>query len=212
MLGSVVWAVFAGGCASQYRSDPGFKSLIADDLSNCDYKPGSWKMKNAILTRSGNGDNSNIWTKKQYSNFILDLDFKIAKGTNSGVIFRSGTTKGWDWVQQAIEVQIFDDTGVSKHSCGAIYDCLGPSTNAARWTGWWNHMTITAKDNLITVMLNGKQIIDMDVDRWTQANRNPDGTKNKFKKPVRDFPRKGFIGLQDHGHPVWFKNVRIKEL
>ena len=50
----------------------------------------------------------------------------------------------------------------------------------------------------------------MDIDLWDTAN--PDGTKNKYNKPYRDFPRSGVIGLQDHGFPVWFKNIKIRKL
>ena len=56
------------------------------------------------------------------------------------------------------------------------------------------------------------EIINMDLDLWTTGNKNPDGTKNKFKTALKDFAREGYIGFQDHGHPVWYSNVRIKEL
>ena len=52
----------------------------------------------------------------------------------------------------------------------------------------------------------------VDVDEWTTPRMNPDGTENKFEKALKDFPRNGYIGFQDHGDPVWYRNVRIKEL
>ena len=52
----------------------------------------------------------------------------------------------------------------------------------------------------------------MDLDQWTEANKNPDGSKNKFGTAYKDMPRKGFIGLQDHGNAVWYRNIKIKEL
>jgi hypothetical protein len=56
-----------------------------------------------------------------------------------------------------------------------------------------------------------EQIIDMDVDRWTIAGQNPDERSNKFKdKAIKDFPRVGYIGLQDHGREVWYRNIRLK--
>jgi hypothetical protein len=51
----------------------------------------------------------------------------------------------------------------------------------------------------------------MNCDEWTEAGKGPDGRKNKFEKAARDFPRKGYLGFQDHGHKVWFKNVKILE-
>ena len=52
----------------------------------------------------------------------------------------------------------------------------------------------------------------MDLDQWTVARKNPDGTPNKFSTPMKDMPRVGHIGLQDHNDPVWYRNIRIKEL
>jgi hypothetical protein len=62
------------------------------------------------------------------------------------------------------------------------------------------------------VVLNGVQIIDMDLDQWTTPRKNPDGTPNKFNKAMKDMPRSGVIGLQDHGNPVWYRNMRIKAI
>jgi hypothetical protein len=53
---------------------------------------------------------------------------------------------------------------------------------------------------------------DVDVNDWTEVGKNPDGTTNKFKKAIKDKPRSGFIGLQNHGQVVWFKNVKIRRL
>jgi hypothetical protein len=60
--------------------------------------------------------------------------------------------------------------------------------------------------------LNGEQIIDMDLNKWTEAHKNPDGTPNKFTTAYKDMPRIGNIGLQYHGTPIWYKNLKIKSL
>ncbi len=52
----------------------------------------------------------------------------------------------------------------------------------------------------------------MDLDKWTEPHKNPDGTKNKFNTAYKDMPRVGHIGFQDHGMPFWLRNIRIKEL
>jgi hypothetical protein len=185
----------------------GWKRLLADDLSNCVFPPGSWTMTDGVLSPKEGGD---IWTKEQYGDFVLDLEFRLEKNTNSGVFIRTGSIE--EWLHTAIEVQVLDSYGkkeVGREDCGAIFDCLAPRVNAVRAPGEWNRYTITAKGNMITVVLNGERIIEMDLNRWTEAHRNPDGTPNKFNTAYRDMPRNGHIGLQYHGHPIYYRNVRI---
>jgi len=135
----------------------------------------------------------------------------VSKGGNSGVFFRTFDLK--DIANTGIEVQIHETTdGSPKGQCGAIYDCLSPSKTVVKPAYEWNHYTIPCKDNKIYVVLNGEQIIDMDLDLWTEPHKNPDGTKNKFKNAYKDMAREGHIGFQDHGQPVWFRNLKIKEL
>ena len=79
----------------------------------------------------------------------------------------------------------------------------------------WNHYVITCLDNMIYVNLNGEEIINMDLDLWTEAGKNPAppiaaGTRNKFRYAYKDMAREGHIGFQYHGNPVWFKNLKIK--
>ena len=112
-------------------------------------------------------------------------------------------------------MQVLDSHGRAQpgtHDCGAIYDCLAPAKNAMRPAGEWNTVRITCQGNLIDIVLNDTPIIDMDLDQWTEQGKNPDGSKNKFRRAVKDMPREGHIGFQDHGHPVWYRNIRIREL
>jgi hypothetical protein len=188
----------------------GWRSLIADDLSNCICKPGSWVMKEGVLGAEGGDD---IWTKERYGDFVLDLEFKMARETNSGVFLRTGDVK--EWLHTAIEVQVLDSYGkkeVTREDCGAIFDCLAPSTNAVKPAGEWNRYTITCRGSMITVVLNGHRVIAMDLGRWTRAHMNPDGTPNKFNTAYSKMPRVGNIGLQYHGHPVWYRNLKIRTL
>ena len=192
----------------------GWRSLVADDLSNCVYRPDSWETEDGVLTRKGTKEGrEDIWTMDRYGDFILDLEFKLAEHTNSGIFFRTGNIN--DLVQTGIEVQVCDsysNTKVGNHDCGAIYDCLAPSKNMVKKPGEWNRCTITCKANKIYVVLNGEQIIDMDLNLWTEPHKNPDGTKNKYNRAYKERPRAGHIGFQDHGHPVWYRNIKIKPL
>jgi hypothetical protein len=184
-------------------------------LDNWRDSSGKWTIddEGAMATPGGAG---NIWTKKQYGDFILDLDFKTSHRGNSGVFFRTADIR--DEVQTGIEMQVFDHftTGdtytVSKNSCGSIYDCLAPRRNVVNPPGQWNHVTITAVNNYIGIVLNETHIIDMNLDEWTEPHKNPDGSKNKFDKALKDFARVGYIGFQDHSDAVWYRNVVVLPL
>jgi hypothetical protein len=153
--------------------------------------------------------------EKQWSDFVLALDFKISKGCNSGVFVRTfplTPRPGKDVGFNGIEVQILDSPTSGFHDTGAIYDLVKPTKNAMKPAGEWNHMVVTCNKNLITVELNGEQVNRIDLDQWTQKNRRPDGTPHKFDIAYKDHPRKGYIGLQDHGSPCWFKNIKLLPL
>ncbi len=94
----------------------GWSDLLLPDLSNCVTKPNSWKMEDGVLSVDQGGDD--IWTKAKYGNFILDLEFKLDKETNSGVFLRTGDIK--EWLHSAIEVQILDSYGKAQPTRGGL--------------------------------------------------------------------------------------------
>ena len=143
--------------------------------------------------------------------FVLDFDYKLSKGCNSGVFLRVGNLK--DPVHTGLEVAIDDTTGTGVHDTGAFYDLVAPSKNTQKPVGEWNHMTITAKGAKIAVILNDVEVSTIDLDQWTEAGKRPDGTAHKFEKMVvKDLNRPGYFGFQDHGQDCWYKNVKVKDL
>ena len=171
-----------------------------------------WKIVDGIMTwEKGCGS---IWTKDKFGDFIVDVEFKCEKGTNSGVFLRSVEGEK-NWLQGSFEIQVAAPPGdgkANKHSTGALYDCLAPSVFAEKPAGEWNHMVITFKGNSLKIVLNDKPIIDANLDDWKEAGMNPDGSKNKFKTAYKDMGKVGYLGLQDHGAPVWYRSVKIKSL
>ncbi|MEF8788089.1 MAG: family 16 glycoside hydrolase, partial [Planctomycetota bacterium] len=192
--------------------DGGFKTLLGKNLDNWIQPGDNWELNDRRVLMA-DGGHGNIWTEDEYHNFVFDLEFKLAEDTNSGVFLRTGDIE--NWLNSCIEVQILDTAHkdeVGSHDCGAIFDCLAPSANPVREPGKWNHYTITCRNNMIYVVLNGTQVIEMNLNRWDEAGKNPDGSSNKFKHALKDFPRTGRLGVQYHGHPIWFRNVKVKEL
>jgi len=170
-------------------------------------KPGSWEVVDGTIARVEKG--GFISTEKEYGDFIFYCEFKISPGCNSGVKVRKTSE------QPGLEMQIIDSYGraeMNTHSCGALYDIMAPSSNEAKPAGEWNYLVIACDDNNVIFELNGVKVIEVDLDLYTTANLNIDGTKNKFNKALRDWSRTGQIGLQDHGSSVWFRNIKIKEL
>ncbi len=171
-----------------------------------------WKVEEGVLAwQKGCG---NLWTKEKFGDFTLDLEYKVGDNSNSGIFLRS--PKGEEnWLQGSIEIQVATpsrDGKVSKHSTGSVYDCLEPSVFAEKAPGEWNRMVITFAGNSLKVVLNEKPIIDADLNKWTEAHKNPDGTKNKFDTAYKDMAKAGHLGLQDHGQTVWYRSIKIKPL
>lgn len=153
--------------------------------------------------------------EKQWSDFVLSLDFKISKGCNSGIFVRTYPLEprpGKDVGYNGIEIAIDDTTGAGYHDTGAIYDLVATKRNAMRPAGKWNHAVITCDKNIISVELNGEKVSRINLDEWTDANKRPDGTPHKFDHVYKSHSRSGYIGLQDHASPCWFKNIKVLPL
>jgi len=150
--------------------------------------------------------------EKVWDNFKLALDFKISEKCNSGIFIRTfplAPRPGKDVGFNGLEVAIDDSKSAGFHDTGAIYDLSKPSKNAMRPAGEWNHIVITCDKNIIEIELNGEQVNRLDLDKWTDKYKRPDGTDHKFDVAYRDHPRKGHIGLQDHGSNCWYKNIKL---
>jgi len=171
---------------------------------------GGWRVVDGAICRAEGG--GMLYTDEQFGDFILKIEYKLDKGTNSGIFLRVANPH--DPVQTGIEVQVLDDAGQdpSRHSNGAIYDIAAPTRNVTKPTGEWNQAVITCRGNGIAVKMNGEEILKVNLDEWTEAGKNPDGSGNKFRTAYKDMPRRGLIGLQDHGQRVWYRNIKIKPL
>jgi hypothetical protein len=212
--GNVVWET----PRNQPQPDrDGFVSLFnGRDFSG--WQPAiNWAIEDGVITLKNRTDrqehNDNyLWAERQYGDFVLDLEFKVTQGTNSGVYLRTSNPK--DPVPTGIEIQVASagpNSRLGKGSIGGIYDLVAPRMNALK-PDEWNHYTITCEGPRISVVLNGQPVSEANLDEWIEPRKNPDGSANKFDRALKDFARTGYVGLQDHGSPVWYRNVRIKPL
>ena len=172
-----------------------------------------WIIDNGSLHLTGPGGGDLI-SKKVYKNFELKLDWKISEAGNSG-IFILADELGKHIYSHAVEVQILDnerhaDNKIASHLSGSLYDILASPTSSHKEAGQWNSVHIKYFNENITVQQNNVVTADISISsgEWARLIN-----KSKFKN-WQGFAKSktGHIGLQDHSDPVWFKNIKIKEI
>lgn len=172
-----------------------------------------WQVVDGMLTRSG--DNAgDIITKDKYRNFDLALEWRVAEGGNSGILYRATEDNDYIW-QSAPEMQILDDAshadGKSTLTSAGSNFALHPAPRGVvHKAGQWNAARIRIENNRVTHWLNGIKLLDYELN---SAEWNARVAASKFKSmPNYGKAREGYIGLQDHGDKVEFRNIRIKVL
>src|SRR5262249_43951049 len=147
--------------------------------------------------------------RHKLADFVLDLDYKLTPGCNTGVFLRVSDLN--NPINTGLEVALDDTSGTGFHDPGAIDDLVAPKVQAQLPAGPWNHLTVVAKRSRISVTLNGKNASAIDLDEWTNPGKRPDGSIHKYKNAsVASMARSGYIGFQDNGRDCWFKNIVLK--
>ena len=158
--------------------------------------PECWSAAEGVLRCTGEGGGW-VHTEKQYADFDLRLEYKISPEGNSGVFFRA-PDEGEPW-RSGFEVQILDDYGdePDTHTAGAIYDILAPSKNASKPAGEWNQEEVICRGRQLMVILNGERVIDVNLDSDAR---------------LKERAGSGYLGVQNHGNLVEFRNIRVRPL
>ena len=172
-----------------------------------------WSVGHGILQRTGTkaGD---LITREQYSDFELELEWRVENGGNSGIFFRATETEPRIYLS-APEVQILDDNhhkdGRSPlTSAGSNYALHPAPRGVVRSAGAWNQVRLRVEGDRVSQWLNNQLIVEYELgsEDWQQRVAN-----SKFAKwPSYGKAASGHIGLQDHGDPVAFRNIRIRRL
>ncbi len=191
--------------------EPGFKSLFDGKTLN------GWKLMN----RAGNGyevrdgkiicpkeGGGNLFTEKEYANFVYRFEFKLSEGANNGIGIRA-PLEG-DAAYMGMELQVLDNSSPQYAKLrpdqyhGSIYGAVAAKREGLKKAGEWNSQEIVANGRKVKVTLNGKVIVDTDLNDVTDL------------AALRDHPgllrESGHIGFLGHGAYVEFRNLRIKEL
>lgn len=205
------WTVLFDG-----KTFNGWHSYLKDSISD------QWQIVDGVMLYTPDPDQNqgvnNLMTDGKYENFELYMEWKISVDGNSGVFY--GVNEDKQFVVPYMtgpEVQIRDyssnqDFNDLKQVSAAIFGIVGPDKDESNKAGEWNEylIRIDHRNNIGSIGLNGEEVTNFPVngEGWNDLV-----SKSKFKDwEGFGITRKGHIGLQDHGHQVWFRNIKIKEL
>ena len=173
-----------------------------DHLTNWKHS-GNWKIKSGVIARQGKGGSLVYIGKKIPDDFELRFEWKVNEGSNSGVYYRPT-----QYEYQILDNEAHPDGRNPRTSAASLYFCVQPSKDMTKPAGEWNTGRIVCKGTIIQHWLNGEKVIHVDykdpkwaanVDMLRQRGGNLDA-------------RGANLSLQDHGDPVWYQNIRLKEI
>jgi cytochrome c len=172
-----------------------------------------WTVVDGVLTRSGD-DAGDIMTADKYRNFELALDWRISEGGNSGILYRATEDNEYIW-QSAPEMQILDndrhsDGKLELTSAGSDFALYPAPHSATHPAGQWNSVRLVVNGNHVEHWMNGQKVVEYELGSADWAARV---AASKFKTmPNYGKAGEGYIGLQDHGDKVEFRNIRVRVL
>ncbi len=202
---------FAASFLVRAEVEPGFVPIFDGQTLN------GWKLMgrngpgygvtNGVIFCAHHGG-GNLFTEKEYEDFILRFEFKLEPGSNNGIGIRA-PYEG-DAAYMGMEIQVLDDN-VTKYGPlrpeqhhGAVYDVFAPKVGSQKPPGEWNTEEITAQGRHVKVVLNGNVITDADLNSVTNSE--------KLQHHPGMLRPRGHIGFLGHDDYVEFRNLRVKEL
>lgn len=189
--------------------DEQFQSVFnGRDLSGWQGDTDSYEVKDgAIVCKAGKG--GNLFTKEEYSDFVVRLEFKLPPGGNNGLAIRY-PGEGQPHLTAMCELQVLDNEAPQyatldpRQYHGSVYGLAAAHRGYLRPTGEWNYQQVTVKGSRITVELNGYTILDADL---STIKESKDGAL-----PPGVTRTSGYFGFAGHNDPVAFRNIAIKSL
>ena len=214
---------------SQAEKEEGFVLLFDGKTSDGwrgykkDVFPERWLIEDGTIhyNQQAEGSRGDIIYDKMFSNFHLKLEWKIAEAGNSGIFYLGAENDKFRAIYAtAPEMQVLDnerhpDAKAGKdgnRKAGSLYDLIPAKPQNFRGAGEWNTAEVIIKDKHVIHKQNGEVVVE-----YTYGTREWDelvgGSKFPGINPTwANLQEKGYIGLQDHGDHVWYRNIRIKEL
>ena len=188
------------------RTTAGWRGFRMDTV------PGGWQVVDGALTRVGGG--GDIITTDQFANFELELEWSVARGGNSGIMFRV-TEDSEATYMSGPEMQVLDDAahrdGQSRlTAAGANYGLDAAPAGVVKPAGEWNAVRLVVNGPHVEHWLNGTRVVEYEL--WTPAWEAKVAATKFAQWPGYGRARRGHIALQDHGDRVAYRNIRIRVL
>lgn len=188
---------------SSKEKQAGFE-LLFDGRSFEGWKQnGNWMVEEGAIARSDKGGSLVYQAKKIPDDFELRFDWKVAKGSNSGVYYRPG-----QYEYQILDNAVHADGRNPRTSAASIYFCVAPSHDATKPVGQWNSGRIICKGTVIQHWLNGKKVVHLD---YADAKWK-DNVELLRLRGGNLAARGANLSLQDHGDPVWYRSIKLRTL
>jgi hypothetical protein len=164
---------------------------------------GNWVVEEGVISRTGQGGSLVYQTAKVPDDFELRFEWKVAPASNSGVYYRPG-----QYEYQILDNALHADGKNPRTSAASLYFGMAPSYDATRPVGEWNEARVLCKGSVVQHWLNGQKVIDFDYTdpKWAFE-------VDLLRKRGGELEARGAnLSLQDHGDPVWYRSVKLREI
>ena len=194
------WRLLFDGASTEH-----WRGFRADDF------PAGWVIDDAALHRAGPA--GDIVTREQFGDFDLTLEWRVEGAGNSGVFFRVTEDHERVWEtgpeMQVLNNEVHPDGAVPETSAGSNYGLHAPTRDMTRPIGEWNAARILVQGAHVELWLNGEPVVTYEL--WSEDWERRVAASKFASMPRYGRNARGHIALQDHGDPVWFRNIKIRE-
>lgn len=198
--------------------------------------PEGWVVEDGCITFKGNEnkidpEGGDLIYDKKFKNFIFEIDWRVSKGGNSGLFYTAQEVQGKPIYYSSPEYQLLDNENMpdawegvdGNRQAGAVYDMIPPVPQPVKPYGEWNKTRIVVYNMHVVHYLNDVEILSFDLgtpvwralvdkSKFSKFSKDPEKCTDAYDLMLNCGKEPGYIGMQDHGYGVSFKNIRIKEL
>lgn len=198
--------------------------------------PQGWVVEDGSITYKGSDNKADtgfgdlIYDKK-FKNFVFEIEWKIDKAGNSGIFYTAQEIEGTPIYYSSPEYQLLDNENMpdtwegcdGNRQAGAVYDMIMPDPQPVKPYGNWNKTRIVVYNQRVIHYMNDVKVLEfqfgtpvwralVDHSKFSKFSTSPEKCPEAYDLMLQCGKQPGYIGMQDHGYGVCFRNIRIKEL